>query len=273
MVCVHVLVQILLLMLLLSLLQLLLLLPLLLLHMLRGMTGHLVTRTHTHTDGARTDRGTRHRHRHGRQFSNLGNPKSPPKVATCCSHNPSAEAESYFSDGCLQWQRRQLGQARPPQSVRGDGADIKAAAPHRVQGASRRLFGLRQRGYEVHLPAGYIKVENQVRGGAVGTKLPIRLARLRGDRRTIGHSPAYAGHRHDAHVHGYALLALATHRQDAIELLDVLALLADGGEVRHKYVLQLLANDLVLLSNAEISLMPQSQTIHPPTQTHLPAAC
>jgi len=70
-------------------------------------------------------------------------------------------------------------------------------------------------------------------------------------------------------VHGYTLLALPAHRQDAVELLDVLTLLTDGGQVRHEYVLQLLANDLVLLSNAEISLMPQWQTIPGPT-THVP---
>jgi len=70
-------------------------------------------------------------------------------------------------------------------------------------------------------------------------------------------------------VHGDTLLALPAHRQDAVELLDVLTLLTDGGQVRHEYVLQLLANDLVLLSNAEISLMPQWQTIPGPT-THVP---
>lgn len=79
--------------------------------------------------------------------------------------------ESYFSDGRLQGQRGELGQAGPPQSVRGDRPDIEAAAPHRVQGAPRSLLRLRQRGYEVHLAAGHIKVENQVRGCAEGCEI------------------------------------------------------------------------------------------------------
>lgn len=89
------------------------------------------------------------------------------------------------------------------------------------------------------------------------------------------HSPAYAGHRHHAYVHGDALLALAAHRQYAVELLDALALLADGGQVRHEYIRQRLANDFVLLSNAEISLMPwPPQKRKKATQSpNSPAAC
>lgn len=58
-------------------------------------------------------------------------------------------------------------------------------------------------------------------------------------------------------MHGYALLVLAAHGQYPVELFDALALLTDCGQVRYEYVRQRLANDFVLLSYTEISLMPQ----------------
>lgn len=48
-------------------------------------------------------------------------------------------------------------------------------------------------------------------------------------------------------MHGYALLILAPHRQDAIELLDALALITDARQIRNEDVCQGLANDFILV--------------------------
>lgn len=48
-------------------------------------------------------------------------------------------------------------------------------------------------------------------------------------------------------MHGYALLILASHRQDAIELLDALALITDARQIRNEDVCQGLANDFILV--------------------------
>lgn len=48
-------------------------------------------------------------------------------------------------------------------------------------------------------------------------------------------------------MHGYPLLILAPHRQDAIELLDALALITDARQIRNEDVCQGLANDFILV--------------------------
>lgn len=78
----------------------------------------------------------------------------------------------------------------------------------------------------------------------MGRQLPVR-ARTVGQK-SSGNSPANAGHGHNPHMHGDAFLILAPHRQDAIELLDALALVTDARQIRDEDVRQGLANDFVL---------------------------